>query len=218
MRDMQSWIAVMIICTGLLAGCGAEEDVAPPPPPPPGPKEVSLIMLRAMAAGDGPAAAACYDCSVEDREYLTKTMPFLDAAYRLVTAGTEAYGKSAWTAASDKANVGMIVPDIENAEQNMQCEISGKYATSTLKGLPNPLRLHKKGDRWLIIPEERQLPPLGQRGDVLKAMNKVKVAIEKVIPKIGAEGVSADDICNEVRKALNQKTTEQKTGIIFGND
>ncbi len=202
MRNTWNLMTVALICAGLQAGCGGEgED----PTPHPGPKEVTLIMLKAMAAGDGAVAVACYDCSAEDKEYLVKTMPLLETIANLVNAATKAYGVDAWEAARDKAGIGMIMPDMADAEENMQCTITGDKAICTLQGLPHPLTLVRKGNLWLIVPQQEQLPLLQERGDILKSILATKAAIDAIIPKIGAKNVSADDICAEIKKAMSRQ-------------
>jgi len=203
MPKTRALMTAMIICAGLQFGCGADEDADSTKDL--GPKEVALAMLRAMAAGDGSAAAAFYDCSVDDKEYLIKTMPFLKTVHTLVTAATKAYGDDVWTEASATAGIGMIIPDMENAEDTLQCEIIENKATFIMRGLPRALNLHKKDGRWLIIPHSSQLPSLSQRGEIIKTMLEVKVAIDAIIPKVGSSGVSASDICAEVKAAMKRK-------------
>ena len=198
MRKTCNLTITLAIFAALQTGCGGKEET-PPPDPTAAPKAVALTMLRAMDAGDGQAAVACYRCNAEDKEYMIKTMPFLSTVKDLVTAGIKAYGSSDWYTANDKTKVGMIMPEMENAETNIQCEIDGETARCILRGLPRPLLLSKIDGQWLIVPAREQLPPLHQRGDILNSMYKAKTAIEAIIPKVGAEGVSAEDICNEVR-------------------
>ena len=199
MHNTWKLMTVAIICAGLQAGCGGNEES---PTPLPKPKAVALTMLKAMAAGDGDTAAACYDCSDEDKEYLMSTMPFLETSANLVDAATKAYGVDAWEVARDKAGIGMIIPDMTNAEKNMQCTITGDRAICTLQGLPYPLNLVRKDGLWLIVPQQGQLPLLHQRGDILKSILTAKAAIDAVILKIGAKNISVDDICAEVKKAM----------------
>jgi len=205
MRNTWSLIAAAVICAGLQAGCGGGDDEEEGPPPPSGPKAVALTTLKAMAAGDGVAAVAFYDCSPEDKEYMIKTMPFLETIKNLVDAATKAYGVDAWEAARDKAGIGMRIPDMANAEKNMQCTITGDKAICTLQGLPHPLNLVRKDGLWLIVPQQAQLPLLHQRGDILKSILATKAAIDAIIPKVGAGNVSVDDICAEVKKAMSPR-------------
>ncbi|MDP6635112.1 MAG: hypothetical protein QGG42_09455 [Phycisphaerae bacterium] len=204
MRNKRHLIIAVIVFAGLQAGCGRNEGGSSSSSPS-GPKAVALKLLEAIASGDGNAMASCYDCSTEDKEYLIKQMPFLETLHKLIDAGNKAYGEKVWVEASVKAQVGMIKPDLENAKRHMQCEITGDTAKCILKGLPKPLNLHKKGDQWLVIPQPRQLPPMSQRGDRLKSMRAAMIAIDAIIPKVGAANVSADDICAEVRKLLRPK-------------
>ncbi len=116
MRNAWNLMMAAFVCAGLQAGCGGKEGSSHPPS---GPKEVALTMLKAMAEADGNVAVAYYDCSAEDKEYLISTMPFLKTIKKLVDAGTKAYGVDAWEAARDRAGIGMIMPDMTNAEKNM---------------------------------------------------------------------------------------------------
>jgi hypothetical protein len=204
MRKLWNLMIAVVICAGLQTGCGGgnEEEAAAPPS---GPKAVALKMLRAMASGDGLTAANCYYINTEDKEYLIKTMPFLGTVKNLVDAATKAYGDSVWTAASVKAKIGMTMPDMDHAEENMQCEIKDNRAMCILSGLPRPLNLAKIGDKWLIIPGRSQLPLLHQRGQILSDILRMKIAIDAIIPKIGAKDVSADDICAEVKEAMSKQ-------------
>ena len=204
MRKLWSLMIAVVICAGLQTGCGSNEEEAAAPPPS-GPKAVALKMLRAMASGDGLTAADCYYTNADDKEYLIKTMPFLGTVKNLIDAATKAYGDSVWTAASDKAKIGMTMPDMDHAEENMQCEIKDNRAMCILSGLPRPLNLAKIDDKWLIIPRRSQLPLLHQRGKIISDMLRVKIAIDAIIPKIGTKGVSADDICAEVKKAMSKQ-------------
>jgi len=195
-------MTAVIFCAGLLFGCGSDDQAVSPEDL--GPKEVSLAMLRAMDAGDGAAVVAFYDCSVEDKEYMMRTMPFLKTVHALVTAATNAYGDEAWTEASASSGIGMIIPDMSTAEDTMQCEIVENRATCIMRGLPRALTLHKKNGRWLIIPHPSQLPALSRRGEIIQTMLEVKVAIDAIIPKVGSSGVSASDICAEVKVAMKR--------------
>jgi len=193
---------MLTILTGLQIGCGGKgEEQAGPEPLPPGPKGVAITLMRAQASGDGAAAAACYDCSAEDKEYIAKLAPFAASVHRLVTAANKAYGAEVWLEASVNARVGMRIPDVKNASSSLQCEITGNTAKCIMKGIPRPLTMHKKDGKWLIVPRVGEFPPLAQRGDKLKLLLKLQKAIEAAIPKVGAPGVSADAICKEIREA-----------------
>jgi hypothetical protein len=203
MRNTWNWITAAIICAGLLAGCGGDNAEEEGPRQPDGPKEVALAMLHAIGAGDGGTAVAYYDCSPEDKEYLVKTMPFRQALIRLGNAGAKAYGADAWETAKDKANIREVVPDMDNARKNIQCEITGDTAICYMKGFSGALTLAKRGATWMVVPQEGQFPPLHMRGDILKSILATTAAIDAITPKIGAKNVSADDICTEVKKVLN---------------
>ncbi|MBT3198744.1 MAG: hypothetical protein HN350_02410 [Phycisphaerales bacterium] len=201
MRKTWILITALIICAGLQTGCGGGEETAAPDEPkgPEGPKKVALTMLRAIDSGDGPTLAACYDCSPEDKEYMINTMPLQQIIHKLIDAGNKAYGEDAWLQASIKAKVGMAKVNLATANQTMQCEITGNTAKCIAKGIPNPLYLHQKDGKWLILPRPGQFPPMAMRGQTLNAMPDTIKAIEAIILKIGTNNLSADDICNEIR-------------------
>jgi len=203
MRNTWNLMMAAIICAGLQVGCGGGGGEEEGPPAPSAPEEVVLTVLKALAAGDGDTAVACYDCSTEDKEYMVHTMPFRRTLINLGNAGAKAYGADVWEAAQNKAGVGVIIPDMANAEKNIQCTIIGDKATCKLKGFLGTLNLAKRSGKWLIIPQPGQFPPLHQRGDILKSILTTKAAIDAVIPKVGVGNVSADDICAEVKKILN---------------
>ncbi len=127
MRKTWTLMTAVIICAGLHAGCGGSQDDAAPPTSS-GPEGVVLTMLRALADGNGVAMAACYDCSIEDKEYLIKTMPLQMTIHKLIDAGSKAYGKNVWLETTLKARVGMVKADLETAEDNIQSEITGDIA------------------------------------------------------------------------------------------
>ena len=202
----KTWIIItaLIIGASLQIGCGGGDDTAANSPKgPEGPKEVSLKMLRAIAASDGPTAVSCYYASLEDKEHMIKTVPWMVTARKLVEAANQAYGAETWTLASAKAKIGMITPDLKNADANIQCEINGDTAKCILRGLPHPLRLSKKNGKWLIIPEPRQRPPMSQRGRIIEQMETVRVAVEAIIPRVGTGNLSADDICAEIKAIID---------------
>ncbi|MDP6544528.1 MAG: hypothetical protein QGH60_11090 [Phycisphaerae bacterium] len=201
MRNMWSLMAAAVICAGLQAGCGGGEEEAPPPPS--GPKGVALTMLKAIAAGDGDVVVACYDCSIEDKEYMIKTMSFRRSLMNLGNAGAKAYGSEAWGAATEKAGMNALVPDMTNTEKNMQCTITGDKAVCTLKGFGGTLNLARRGGKWLIVPKRSQFPPLHMRGDILKSVLKTRSAIDAVTSNISDGAVSVDEACAEVKKILN---------------
>ncbi|MDP6047281.1 MAG: hypothetical protein QGG25_16855 [Phycisphaerae bacterium] len=203
MRKTWTLMTAVIICAGLHAGCGGSQDDAAPPTSS-GPEGVVLTMLRALADGNGVAMAACYDCSIEDKEYLIKTMPLQMTIHKLIDAGSKAYGKNVWLETTLKARVGMVKADLETAEDNIQSEITGDIAKCILRGLPRELILRKKGEKWLIVPRPSQIPSLSLRGGRLASMAETKEAIDAIIPKVSAGKIPVDDMCNEIRNILNR--------------
>jgi hypothetical protein len=202
MRKTWNFMMAAVICAGLQAGCGGGDEETSSAPL--GPKEVALAMLRAMIEGDGVTAVKYYHCSAEDKEYMIKTMPLLGTFKNVARAGTKAYGAETWEAARDKAKLGMLtVPDMNTAENDIQCTITGRIAVCKLEGIAS-WNLVKRGDTWLIIPHPTQLPLLDIRGDLLAASRKTKIAVDAIIPRIGAKNVSADDICAKIKKAIGR--------------
>ena len=192
----------MVIWAGLQSGCGSNEEAAVPPS---GPKAVILAMLESIAAGDADTAVSYYDCSVEDREHLMRTMPFYQTTMKLDDVGAKAYGRDVWEAAKDKAGISGTVPDMVAAKKDLQCTIEGDTAICKLEEYPRTWKLKKKGERWLIVPQEGQFPTMHRRGEVLKATFAAKTAIDAIMAKIETKNGLADDICAEVKAKITAK-------------
>ena len=222
MANKWKLLAVLLMCTGLvIGGCNDKETPEGPGKPKPkpkpkpkvvGPKDVALEILKARSTGDGAAAVACSDCSEEDKAFMKKIYPVAGKMQAFASGGIKAYGEDAWMAAAKKADMEQIAapptPSLAGIEKKIQCKIEGDKATCTIEGAGDPIALVKKGGKWLALPD---LPPKAEREEMLKMMTMMGDAMAQVTPKIGKSGVTADQVFEELGKALQKAASPPET-------
>lgn len=102
-------------------------------------------------------------------------------------------------------------PDPDEAAKTIKCEVDGDKATCTAEGMKEPLKLVKKGGKWLIVPD---LAPEAERKDVLGPISLMVKAIDKVQGRIGQSGVTAEQIFKDfvqaMADAMGAGATEQR--------
>ena len=218
-------LVVLLACGCLLLGCGEDKPDKPtevkkpapaakpkpaPAPAAPGPKAVALAMWKAMMAGDGEAVAAHMDCSDEDKELVKKTMPGLAKVANLSVAGIKKFGKEAWLAAAKKANMAHFAEPPKEFDpevlKTLTCKIEGDKATCNAEGIRKPLNLIKKGDVWLVVPDD--MPKKEARPQMIAMVSTTAKAADAAMGEIGKEGVTAEKVFEVFDKALKETPKE----------
>jgi hypothetical protein len=206
-------LVVLLACGALLLGCdkdkpdkptkvkktGTAAKPAPKPAPAPtalGPKAVALAMWKAMVAGDGEGVAACTDCSDEDKDLIKKTMPGMAKVAAFSVAGLKKFGKEAWVAAAKKAEMAHFAEPPKEFDprtlKTLTCKIEGDKATCNAEGIKKPLELIKKGDVWLIVPDD--MPKKEGRPQMIAMVSAMAKAAEAAMGEIGKEGATAEKV------------------------
>lgn len=135
-----------------------------------------------------------------------KDKPFVEAMFRYVGALKTFERKLKATYTSDELKVaGFTISDdddIPTAEdvKNMTFEVTGDTATATKEG-EKPTKLVKKDGQWLLTFDE-SLPPVEKREQIITQISMARKIVTGLLPKIGAKGVTAQDIQDQYRAEI----------------
>jgi hypothetical protein len=178
------------------------------------PKATLENMAKAMAAGDADTFASCFDATKEEAKVLRAMGDYVSTAAKFQKAMIGAYGQEA--VKDEEKGLQKMLDG--NLLENVQIKIDGDKAVATMEGEDKPLNLIKKDGSWKIVPAS-MLADLVKLGDTPADLNNaVEEAVKmfqamadaqrKVIPLIGKEGKTAEDIQNEIGQAMMKAMLE----------
>ncbi len=183
------------------------------------PKAALEKMAKAMAKGDTDSFASCFDATKEQAKVLKAMGDFVGTTAKFQKAMVDAYGKEA----VEDHQEGLQKMLDGNLVENVQIKIDGDKAVATMEGDEKPLDLVKKDGSWKIVPKSMlaEMVKLGNTPadlnnaveEAVKMFQSMADAQKKVIPLIGKEGKTAEDIQNEIGQAMMKAMLENMPAL-----
>lgn len=172
------------------------------------PKAALLTMTESMAKGDADTFVSCFEATKDEAKVLRAMGDYMGTAAKFQQAMIGAYGEEG--VMEDKKGLQRILDG--TWKEKLKIEIDGDKAVATMKGEDEPLKLFKKDGSWKIKADSMLADSvkLGDTpADLSQAVDKavrmfqaMADAHKKVMPMIGKEGKTAEDINNEIGQAM----------------
>jgi len=164
------------------------------------PRAAVLAMVKALERRDGKAFAACFDARADQKDALKEMGAAMGKVRAFQRAGIKAYGKEAWKNAGGSVGI-FNIPSADEIARKTKVKAEGDRATCTMPWGKEPLKLLRKGGKWLIEPGEL-IPPKARRAEMLKMLKLMADAVDEPMKKIGRPGVTAKQVREEFFKAM----------------
>ncbi len=184
------------------------------------PKGTLANLAEAMKAGDTKRLAACFAGTAEEKKTIVMQLETMCLMYKFSEAMEKEYGKEAL-----KRGMMGDVKDALKQLQTARVETEGDTAKvfMTREGRPERERpemtMTKTNGLWYIenpMKEQgRQMPKqmIEQQEKMIKAM---KAAVAGIMPEIGKEGVTAEEINKKLKAAMEAAMKEMMGGAMEG--
>ena len=183
------------------------------------PKAALEKMAKAMAKGDTDSFVSCFDATKEEAKVLKAMGDFVGTTAKFQKAMVDAYGKEA----VEDHQEGLQKMLDGNLVENVQIKIDGDKAVATMEGDEEPLDLVKKDGSWKIVPKS-MLAEMVKLGDTpadlnnahqesIKMFQSMTDAHKKVMPMIGKEGKTAEEIHAAMGQAMMKAMLENMPAL-----
>lgn len=193
-------LVVLLAMTGLSAGAGGAKNDTP--------KTALEEMTKAMAAGDAETFVSCFDATEDEAKILRAMGEYMGTAVKFQKAMIDAYGDE-----GVMDNMKGLQGILDGTwQEKVKIKIDGEKAVATQEGEDKPLKLIKKAGSWKIAADSMLAdsvklgdtpPDLNQAVDkAVKMFHAMADAQKKVMPMIGKEGKTAEDINQEIAQAM----------------
>ncbi len=171
-----------------------------------GPKAAMLKMAEAFKALDTNAILANTEISPKDKPYIEAMLKHIITIKTFENKLKAAYSSSELKAAGFVFSNSDNIPTPEQID-NMTFTVNGDKATATLNN--QTTNMVKKSGRWLIV-FDNELPPVEDRDKIMSQLDDAGKILNDLMPKIGAKGVTAQDISDEYQAALRKMIDASK--------
>lgn len=193
-------IVALLAMTGLSVGADQAKNDTP--------KAALENMFEAMAKSDADTFASCFDATEDEAKVLRAMGAFMGTAVKFQKAMIDAYGDE-----GVMDNLKGLQRILDGTwKEKLKIEIDGDKAVATQEGEDRPLKLLKKDGSWKIAADSMlgDSVKLGDNpADLDKSVDKavkmdqaLAAAQKKVMPMIGKEGKTAEDIKKEIGQAM----------------
>ena len=200
-------LVALLAMTGLSAGAGEAKNDTP--------KAAMEKMFKAMAKNDADAFVSCFDATEDEAKVLRAMGNYMGTAVKFQKAMIDAYGDE-----GVMENMKGLQGILDGTwKEKLEIKIDGEKAVATAEGEDKSLELIKKAGSWKIAADSMITDSVklgGKPADLNQAFDKeVKMfqamadAQKKVMPMIGKEGKTAEDINEFVGAAMIK--------AVFGN-
>jgi hypothetical protein len=195
-------IVALLAMTGLSAGADEAKNDTP--------KAALQTMFEAMAKNDADTFVSCFDATEDEAKVLRAMGNYMGTAVKFQKAMIDAYGDE-----GVMENMKGLQGILDGTwKEKLEIKIDGEKAVATAEGEDKSLELIKKAGSWKIAADS-MIPNAVKRGDppadVSEAVDKevrmfqlMADGQKKVMPMIGKEGKTAEDI-KEIIGALVMK-------------
>jgi hypothetical protein len=190
-----------IACGGGDGEADGDGNGAAGPPQADTPRQALKNLQQAVTSGEGDRIMQVVHAEGEQKEILDAMTGFMTAMSQFEEKMIDAYGE---VAEPEKPDDGMEGFKDEKWLEDVEIDTQGDTAMATKPGEEKPLKLVKVDGEWKISASSLFPTGPGQEKDreqavaMMKAMTK---AAHEVMPEIGNEGVTAEDI----NKMMGQK-------------
>ncbi len=191
----------MLALAGMLIGCGKGSKNETP-------KAALESMAKALSEGNSDAFVSCFDATEEEAKVLNAMCDFAGTATKFQKAMVAAYGEEA-----GKTEDNDMQEMLDGSWlKKVKIEIDGDKAVANKEGEDKPLNLIKKDGSWKIAPDA-MMSDMVKAGTTaaetsqnvdkgVKMLQAMAEAHEKIMPMIGKDGKTAEDIKKEIGAAM----------------
>jgi len=193
-------LVALLALAGMLIGCGNSKNETP--------KAALESMAKALADGDSETFVSCFDATEDQVKILKALCDFAGTTAKFQKAMVDAYGDEAGKDDNDSLQKMMDGSWLEK----VKIEIDGDKAVATSEGQDKPLNLIKKDGSWKIAADTMTAgavkggaTPEEASQNIDKAVKMFQAMAEahkKVMPMIGKDGKTAEDIKKEIGAAM----------------